>query len=274
MTTEPWFDAARFERVRGESGLTWGRPLRVLERTESTSDLALTAVASDARTGIVWVAREQTRGRGRRGNAWLSRPGEALLMSTLLRWPAPVHTVAGLTLAAGLAVHNSCQMRVPASLELKWPNDVLANGEKLAGILVESRPDGNGGVGVAIGVGINVSALEFDANTGKPTSLALLGATAVDLALEPLLVDLLLGLEHLVPRVLMGHLDEVIAGVRSVDALAGRQVRIVGAGGEGLPTSDGGDLVGLACGISSTGDLEVETAAGRVRIQSGHVLVE
>lgn len=269
-----WFDAARFESLRASAGATWGRPVRVLERTESTSDLALAAVSGEALTGIVWVAREQTRGRGRRGNPWLARPGDALLMSTLLRWPAPVQTATGLTLAAGLAVLNACQLRVPHTLGLKWPNDVVLGGAKLAGILVETRPDGKGGVGVVVGIGINVHGREFEAAAGQPTSLGLLGADPADLDLEGLLVDVLLGLEHLAPRVLTGHLASVIAEVRAVDALAGRRVRIVGAGGDGLLEDEQKELVGIARGITDSGELEVETAAGRRLVTAGHVLVD
>lgn len=274
MSAAPWFDAARFERLRIGSGVTWGRPVRVLEQVESTSDLGLAAIASDALTGIVWVAREQTRGRGRRGNPWLAAPGEALLMSTLLRWPAPVQTATGLGLAAGLAVLNACQLRVPHSLGLKWPNDVVFGDAKLAGILIETRPDGKGGVGVVVGIGINVQAHEFDAGAGQPTSLALLGASAPDMELEGLLVDVLLGLEHLAPRVLTGHLAAVVADVRAVDALAGRRVRIVDAGGGDLLEHERQELVGMAYRISDAGDLELETAAGLRQVSSGHVLFE
>ena len=274
MSSAPWFDAGRFESLRASAGATWGRPVRVLEEAESTSDLGLAAVTGDALTGIVWVAREQTRGRGRRGNPWLARPGEALLMSTLLRWPAPVQTATGLTLAAGLAVLNACQLRVPQTLGLKWPNDVVFGDAKLAGILVETRPDGKGGVGVVVGIGINVQAREFEAAAGQPTSLALLGAEPADLELEGLLVDVLLGLEHLTPRVLTGHLAGVIAELREMDALAGRRVRIVGAGGEGLLGHEHTELVGIARGISDTGDLELETSSGRRLITTGHVLFD
>lgn len=272
--TTPWFDSALFERTRVGAGVTWGRPVRVLDQTDSTNDLALAAVAGDALTGIVWVARQQLRGRGRRGNTWSARPGEALLMSTLLRWPAPSRAANGLTLAAGLAVLGACQLRAPVTLGLKWPNDVVADGKKLAGILVETRSGADGSLGVVVGVGINVRALDFEAAAGQATSLALLGAEGADLELEGLLADVLLGLQHLVPRVLLGHLEEVIADVRAVDALAGRHVRIVDAGGEDLPEHAGGDVAGVASGISDTGDLLLDTTLGTRRIATGHVLFD
>jgi len=269
-----WFDAARFEAHRALVGATWGRPVRVLDRVESTNDLGLSAVASDARTGIVWVAREQTRGRGRRGNAWVSRAGDALLMSTLLRWPAPHQTSAGLGLAAGLAVLEACQKRSSTPLAVKWPNDVLASGEKLAGILIESRTGPGGGIALVLGVGINVRSRTFESAAGRATSLALLGASDADMALEPLLADLLLALERTVPRVLAGKLHEIIAEVRAVDALQGRPVRVLDAGSEALSASGGMEVVGVARGISDAGELLVDTPSGSRRIESGHVVLD
>jgi len=272
MTSPPWFDGARFEHLRAEAGAAWGRPVRVLDQTESTNDLGLAAIPGDDKTGIVWVAREQTRGRGRRGSAWVARPGEALLMSTLLRWPAPAETTTGLGLAVGLAILRACQRRVPAhALAIKWPNDVVCEGAKLAGVLIESRSDGRGAVGIVLGLGINVRSLAFDPGAGRATSLARLGADPGALELEPLLLDVLVELERVVPRVLTGHLTEVIAAVRSVDALAGRPVRIAGDAGNGARGGEQQELMGLARGISDDGELEVETEAGVRRVITGHV---
>jgi BirA family transcriptional regulator, biotin operon repressor / biotin---[acetyl-CoA-carboxylase] ligase len=264
MKDDPWFDATRFERLRAEAGAAWGRPVRVLDRTESTNDLGLAAIAGDTKTGIVWVAREQTRGRGRRGSAWLARPGEALLMSTLLRWPAPAETTTGLGLAVGLAILRACQTRVPArKLAVKWPNDVVCEGAKLAGVLIESRSDGRGGVGIVVGLGVNVHARSFEPAAGHPTSLALLGAERWGLQLEPLLLDVLVELARMVPRVLSGQLSEVMVEVRKVDGLVGHRVRIVDREGTG-PS-------GFVRGIADSGELELETPAGLLRIAAGHV---
>jgi BirA family biotin operon repressor/biotin-[acetyl-CoA-carboxylase] ligase len=273
MTPGAHLDGARFETLRAEAGGAWGRPLRVLERVESTNDLALAEVNGDARTGIVWVAGEQTRGRGRRGNSWVARPGEALLMSTLLRWPAPVHTATGLGLAVGLAVTQACQKRVgEPRLCVKWPNDVVCQGAKLAGILIESRSDGRGGIGIVLGLGINVSALDFEPAAGRATSLALLGAEPQGLELESLLVDVLLALEQLVPRVLSGQLSQIMNELRAVDALLGRRVRVTDASGDELSGALAGTVTGVACGLSDRGELEIETVSGVLRVRSGHVL--
>lgn len=275
MSQPLWLDGTRFETLRAQAGATWGRPLRVLDQVESTNDLALAEVTGDARSGIVWVAREQTRGRGRRGNTWVTRPGDALLLSTLLRWPAPVHTATGLSLAVGLAVTVACQNRVMGQqLGVKWPNDVVCQGSKLAGVLIESRSDGRGGVGIVLGVGVNVRAKDFEAAAGRATSLALLGAEPAGLELEPLLVDLLVALERLVPRVLSGKLSQLVQEARAVDALLGRRITVTDASGEGLSGAEGVSVSGIACGLSDAAELELETARGIVRIKSGHVLLD
>jgi len=273
MSPSTWLDAARFENLRAEAGAAWGRPLRVLDRVESTNDLALAEVSGDARTGIVWVAGQQTRGRGRRGTSWVARPGEALLMSTLLRWPAPVHTATGLGLAVGLAITQACQKRVAAQrLCVKWPNDVVCQGAKLAGILIESRSDGRGGVGIVLGIGINVGALDFEQAAGRATSLALLGAQPEGLELERLLVDVLIALEGLVPRVLSGKLAPIMDELRAVDALLGRRVQVTDASGGELSGAPTGTVTGIARGLSDRGELEIETPAGVQRVMTGHVL--
>jgi len=187
-------------------------------------------------------------------------------MSTLLRWPAPPRTTTGLGLAVGLAVLRACQLRLPSrQLGLKWPNDVVCQGSKLAGILIESRSDGPSSVGLVLGIGINVSSLNFEAAAGRATSLALLGANPAALELERLLVDVLIELELTVPRVLSGQWEQVMGEVRAVDALVGRHVRIGEAGSE---------LVGIARGISDAGELELETSSGLERASTGHVIVD
>lgn len=271
-----WFDAQRFETLRLAQGVTWGRPVRVLDSTTSTNDLALAAVAGDAKTGIVWVAAEQTRGRGRRGNAWVASPGSALLTSVLLRWPAPTQTVNGLSLAVGLAALRACQPRVPdAELRLKWPNDVVTSrGEKLAGVLVETRTMASGGVGVVLGVGINARGQNLPSEAGRAISLEQLGADDAARELEGLLATLLGELEKVVPRVLTAGLGGLLDDIRPLDALCGRTVTVSDAGTPAGPlgiSGMGAPVSGVAQGIDAEGLLLVETSAGVRRVQGGHV---
>ena len=102
------------------------------------------------------MAREQTAGRGRRGNAWSSPPGN-LYATLLLTDPAPPESAPQLSFAAVLALHDAvatCAPALRAALALKWPNDLLRGGKKLAGILIESERIADG-LAVAIGIGVN-----------------------------------------------------------------------------------------------------------------------
>src|SRR4051812_30256001 len=114
--------------------------------TDSTNARARDLAAAGAPHGTVVTAREQTAGRGRQGRRWVGPPGEALLVSVILREFDGL-----LPLRAGLAVADVAG----EAARVKWPNDVLVDGRKLAGILVEGRPhEGRAGVGI----GVNVSA--------------------------------------------------------------------------------------------------------------------
>lgn len=150
-----------------------------LARTGSTNDEAKALAAAGAPEGtLVWADR-QTSGRGRRGRAWQSPPGN-LYTSLVLRPEAPLGQVGQLSFAAALAIAETVTMLLPAAaaVQCKWPNDVLIDGRKTAGLLLEtdSRADGTA-AWLVLGFGINVTSypqgMEFPA-----TSLAACGGTA------------------------------------------------------------------------------------------------
>ncbi|MDA1267446.1 MAG: biotin--[acetyl-CoA-carboxylase] ligase [Planctomycetota bacterium] len=156
---------------------------------DSTNERALAMVeAGDAQHLDVHVAQAQTAGRGRRGRPWISEAGAGLFLS--LVWRAPrVTSGAAMTVAAGLAALDAVRALGLGSAELEWPNDVLAPGGKLAGVLIETRGLGNAAPLYVVGVGVNVTQLRFPdwlASERAVTSLVLEGiqATAADLELE------------------------------------------------------------------------------------------
>lgn len=146
-----------------------------LDEVDSTNAHALRYGAAGMR-GPLWVtAQMQTAGRGRRGRSWVSEPGN-LYASLLLAEPAPVMQVAQCSFVAALAVHDAVCDTAPAlaaRLSLKWPNDVLCDGRKLAGILIEG--EGAKPLMVAIGIGINCQRHPRDA-IYPATDLSVLGA--------------------------------------------------------------------------------------------------
>ena len=142
----------------------------------STNTEAL-AQARRGETGPLWVTvRQQTAGRGRRGNVWISTPGN-LYATLLLCDPAAPDNAPELSFVAALAVHDAIVDRAAAlheKLALKWPNDILCCGQKLAGILIEGE---NIGTRLAVAIGIGVNCMHHPVDTAYPaTDLAAAGA--------------------------------------------------------------------------------------------------
>ncbi|HET9673354.1 MAG TPA: biotin--[acetyl-CoA-carboxylase] ligase [Gaiellaceae bacterium] len=131
-------------RLRGR----FGREYIFVERCESTQRL----LPEDAAEGAVAATDEQTAGRGRLGREWVAPSGSSLLASIVLRPEVPTANLPELSLVAGRAVAQALAVVTGVEPEVKWPNDVLVDGRKVAGILAEAR-DGR----VVLGIGINVS---------------------------------------------------------------------------------------------------------------------
>jgi BirA family biotin operon repressor/biotin-[acetyl-CoA-carboxylase] ligase len=218
-----------------------GRPRLHLRATTSTNDRARELAQAGAPHGTLVTAAEQTSGRGRQGRTWSAPPGSALLMSLVLR-DAP----ALLPLAAGVAV---AEVAGPDAL-VKWPNDVLVDGRKVAGILAEGRPTEGWTV---LGIGLNVALRVEDLPPALHATAGTLGLPPSEL--EPTLARLLAALERVLALDAAALLDEY----RARDALRGRDVT----------WADGS---GRAAGIDGAGRLVVELAGGgRTALGAGEV---
>jgi BirA family biotin operon repressor/biotin-[acetyl-CoA-carboxylase] ligase len=221
--------------------------------TDSTNERAKQLALAGAPHGTLVTAEEQTAGRGRQGRQWVAPPGKALLMSVILRdlGAAQAH----LPLAAALAACEASELSVShIHCTIKWPNDVWLDGRKLAGILVEGRPQDGWAV---LGIGLNVAttADEFPAELREDaTSLAVAGHEEGPPAIERVLANLLATLDTR----LGDNPDTIVASWRERDALSGRTVRW--SGGEGTAT-----------GIDESGALIVATPSGRVTLDAGEV---
>jgi len=210
--------------------------------TDSTNARARDLALSGSPHGTLVTADEQSAGRGRQGRSWSAGPGEALLMSVLVRGVRPL-----LPLAAAVAV---CEALAPLDAAIKWPNDVWIERRKVAGILLEGRPQEGWAV---VGIGLNVRTREFPPELrDTATSLALSGSDATVPAARDALVRAL-------DRWVEAPDDEVLAAWRARDALRGEHIRW--AAGEGTAT-----------GISASGALLVETNTGdQVELDAGEV---
>ena len=134
-----------------------GRSVICFNELASTNDVAMASARQGDTDGLVVVAEAQSHGRGRRGRRWLSPPGANILASVLLLTDRDWSGHEATTLAAGVAIAEGIADACGLRTGLKWPNDVLLDGEKVAGVLVETRPQGQR-LAVVIGVGINVNA--------------------------------------------------------------------------------------------------------------------
>jgi len=220
------------------SGL--GSPRLHLRRTDSTNERARELAALGAPHGTLVTASRQTAGRGRQGRSWVAPDGRGLLCSLLLRDPPRL-----LPLAAGVAVASV--VGVPALV--KWPNDVLVDGRKVAGILVEGRPQERWAV---VGIGLNVALQPEDFPPELRETAGTLGQGPE--AIEPTLERLLEALEHWITA----SPEDVLEAFRTRDALLGRAIRW--AGGEGR-----------AAGVDPEGRLMVQTRQGRMTLEAGEV---
>jgi BirA family transcriptional regulator, biotin operon repressor / biotin---[acetyl-CoA-carboxylase] ligase len=176
--------------ILGLAAAQAGYRLVAFDEVGSTNDVAL-AMARDGDTGPVWVTAErQTGGRGRRGRAWQSLSGN-MAASLLIGAEAPVHQVATLGFVAGLALHDAIAEvgRLGPEddrLRLKWPNDLVADGGKVAGILLDSEAVGGRPAMVVVGIGVNVGA----APRGLPYPATSLAAMDLAVSAEVLLATL------------------------------------------------------------------------------------
>lgn len=213
--------------------------------------------------GNLWIAaREQTTGRGRQGRTWLSPQGN-LAASLLLIDPAPVAAAPQLGFVAGVALARAIGGLSPAarSVRLKWPNDLVVDGAKLSGMLLEAAQLPDGGTACVIGVGVNVRACP----SGLPYAAVSLADLGVDTSAEALLDGLAGSMNLWLSRWERG---DNFAAIRTawLDHAAGRdeKIRLVSAGRE---------RTGIFRGIDAAGQMILDTEQGRETIAAGDVFL-
>ena len=231
----------------------FGRPFRFVAGCGSTQDLLVPADPE----GAVVVADEQTAGRGRQGRRWSAPAGKAILSSILLRPPSD-RRQPELSLVAGVAVADAVEEALGLSAQIKWPNDVLVNRKKVAGILAEAR---DGAVVLGIGVNVNQRREELPPDAKTPAA-SLFTTDGVERSREPILARILARLEHHYDLWRAGGLDAIYVDLGSRDFLRGRRVAVDG-------------VTGTALMIDRLGRLEIEVDGGvRRTIESGEVTYE
>src|SRR4051794_13584581 len=261
--SSPWSDlerpplsAARLRRGLVDDG-SW-RALDVVGRTASTNaDVSARARAGEA-AGYVLIAEEQTAGRGRLDRSWQAPARSSLLMSVLLRPESAPSTWTLLPFVAGVAVAEAARGVGQLSAELKWPNDVLVDGRKLGGILVERVESA-----VIVGIGVNVSLRSTELPVPTATSVALAGGVADR---EVLAKEVLRALarRHDAWQAADGASSAILPAYREICATIGWTVTVQ------LPGGDNVD--GLVSGVDDTGRLVVMSSDGAMSVSAGGVV--
>lgn len=254
-------DAGSIRRSPGvhAAGIT----LEICDTVDSTNTQLMLRVAQGTRSGLVLAAEAQTAGRGRRGRVWQSGIGSTLTFSLLWRFAQGARELAGLSLAVGVALVRVLRASGARDAELKWPNDVVLPGGKLAGILIEMQGDVLGPSAAVIGIGINVRADPRVFTAVDQPVADLETATGAPVDRNRLLASLLVELA----AVLEGFAASGFAPLREEwQALHAHQDQAVC-----LTLPDGQQLSGRVRGVADDGVLLLETAAGITRHHSGEV---
>jgi BirA family biotin operon repressor/biotin-[acetyl-CoA-carboxylase] ligase len=233
--------------------------VRRVARTTSTQDVVLRAARAGAAEGFCCIANEQTAGRGRQGREWVAPAGSALLASVLLRRSPAV--APGIPFAAGLAVIDALRGICGLSARLKWPNDVLADGHKLAGILSEVAPGSveGGRVAVALGLGLNLRVERFPPGVDAVSLHSLVEHPP---GAEVLLLGWGDALRTRIAELEVGGVPAVVAGWRR---------HAIGLGSQVTVESASGILTGDAIDIADDGALLVASAGEVHRVLAGDV---
>ena len=234
--------------------------IHVHDSVDSTNTALMAAALNGAADGTLVCTEHQQSGKGRRGRQWHSVLGGSLTFSLLWRFENGLQSLSGLSLAVGLAIARAVNRHSRHPVRLKWPNDVLVDYRKLAGILVEVQGDMHGAAFAVVGVGLNVrmSGAQRDAVDQAVVDLAEMG---VAVGRNRLLADCLLEL-HAVLRLFRQH---GFAPLREdwlkLDAYAGRAVALA------LP--DARSVRGMASGVDETGAFLLRDAQATLRPYSG-----
>ena len=235
--------------------------VRWFDTVGSTMNEAASLASVGTAAGVVIGADEQTAGRGRRGHSWHSAPGAGLYFSWLCRPHLDVSTLPLVTLAAGVGVHRGIKTATGLSTDLKWPNDLLVEGRKIAGILAEGCALGSPDQAVIVGVGINLRhsvyppdiasrATSIEAELGRPVERA------------PVLVEVLCGLVDAVAG-LETDRDGILRAWRAAAPSAlGTRVEWNDASGV---------RQGVTAGVDDDGALLIQTEVSRERVIAGEV---
>jgi BirA family biotin operon repressor/biotin-[acetyl-CoA-carboxylase] ligase len=241
----------------------YGHSLDFRRSTDSTNDDAKQAASQGAPRGHVVIADTQHRGRGSQGRRWSSTDDGDLYLSIVERPEIAFAHLPPLTLAVGLGVAETVDHLLavgPGHSRIKWPNDILIDDKKCAGILIEATAVGAELQSVVIGIGLNVNRMAFDEElSAQATSLRLQRADQQPVDRGIALAELLLRVEAWVERFARDGSECVAHAVHARMALRDQRAQC-------------GEVSGIVRGVSASGALLMETATGLREVIAGRLL--
>ena len=245
-------------------GTRFGGHLRQFATVESTNTLLMAEAAAGAADGTVYLADEQTAGRGRGGHSWHSAPGDGLYVSALVRAALPMREALWISLATGLAAQAAIREASGLHADIRWPNDLLLEtgrgSRKLGGILVETALDGEALRYAVIGVGINTRHAALPADVAA-TATSLSRETGRAIGHSAVLVALLRALDLELAQMESGRRDLLERFTAGSSWVRGKRVTVPEAGGY-TGTTDGLNADGFLQVLDDNGTLRTVLSGG------------
>ena len=238
-----------------------GRELKTVDECTSTNDLAGKLAEGGARDGLVIIALTQTAGKGRLGRPWCS-PRGGIWMSILLR-PKVLRYVNALQVIGALAIAKSIVETLGVGARVRWPNDVMVDRRKIAGVLVESKSMGNELAQVVLGMGINANIDTSNIGSIAQTATSLQTVLGRPIDLERLIAKILEETEVMIDDLCVSAEDKLLGLLRGLDCSRGRQVKVSTAERR---------VVGLVDDYEALGRVRIVTRDGVAGVETDSVI--
>lgn len=236
------------------------------QETDSTNKQARILAAQGYPEGTVVVAETQTSGRGRRGRTWYSPQSQGIYMSLILRPVLPLNEISRISIITAVAIAETLQTELSLQPQIKWPNDILINGRKIAGILSEAVTDMDGVEYIVVGIGLNINnPLEDFPDDLRTPPTSILAESKRPCSRAKLLQTLLLTFEQHYHTLLAGQFGPALEQARTLSMILGQEVRL---------ETVNGFIVGQAFDIDDNGYLLVRDQQGEIHpVLSGEISV-
>lgn len=233
-------------------------------KIDSTNNRALELAADGYPEGTVVVAETQTAGRGRRGRTWYSPPRHGIYLSVILRPQLPVREIPRVSLVVGVAVAETLETEFQLPACIKWPNDILINNRKIAGILSEVVTSSEGVDYIVTGIGLNINnPLEDFPGDLRTDPTSVMAENEIPVSRVRVLQNLLMRLENRYYQLLGGDFNGILNKGKSLSMVLGQEVKYDRLGGL---------AVGQAVDIDDNGFLLVKDKSGKIHtVTSGEV---